>query len=184
MDKIANKQPIDAQSLTEAMHKQTQWRPPSSRTFDAAIGTALLPSRNGTDLGSDTGNGGRGNGPPRWRVGLPPSDPSDSSSSDEDSNPERRIPGNLLRGRTKEQRHQEEKEEDDKAKQFFRALYNWLTQPMAAEIARKPKMPEMKAPRFSLAKIKLSSEPGGCQFRTMWRHTPLLSQMRIPKLSG
>jgi hypothetical protein len=62
MDKMANKQPIDAQSLTEAMQER---RLPSPRTFNAAIGTALPLSQNGTDLGSDAGNGGRGNGPPR-----------------------------------------------------------------------------------------------------------------------
>jgi hypothetical protein len=72
MDKIANKQPIDAQSLTEAMQER---RPPSPRTFNAAIRTTLPPSQNGTDVGSNAGNGGRGNGPPRRRVGLPPQTP-------------------------------------------------------------------------------------------------------------
>jgi hypothetical protein len=64
MEKIANKQPIDAQSLTEAMQEPNR-RPPSPRTFNTAIGTTLPPSQNGTDLGSDAGNGGRGGGPPR-----------------------------------------------------------------------------------------------------------------------
>jgi hypothetical protein len=85
-------------------------------------------------------------------VGLPPSDPSDSSSSDEDSNPERRIPENLRR-RRREQKQREENEED-KAEQFFKALYDRLMQPTAAEIARKPKMPEMKAPQIFTGKDK------------------------------
>jgi hypothetical protein len=104
------------------------------------------------DLGSNAGNGRRGNSPPRRRVGLPPSDPSDSSSSDEDSDPERRIPENLWR-RRREQKHREEKDED-KAEQFFKALYDRLIQPTAAEIARKPKMPAMKAPQIFTGKDK------------------------------
>jgi hypothetical protein len=72
MDKMANKQPIDAQLLTEAMQEQ---QPPSPHTFNAAIGTALPPSHSGTDFGSNAGNGGRGGSPPRRRVGLPPRTP-------------------------------------------------------------------------------------------------------------
>jgi hypothetical protein len=85
-------------------------------------------------------------------VGLPPSNPSDSSSSDGDSDPERRIPENLRR-RRREQKQREENEED-KAEQFFKALYDRLTQPRVAEIARKPKMPEMKAPQIFTGKDK------------------------------
>jgi hypothetical protein len=144
---MANKQPIDAQSLTEAMQER---RPPSPRTFNAAIRTALPPSQNGTDLGSDAGNGGRGNGPPRRRVGLPPSDPSDSSSSDEGSGPRRRIPLDPSRRR----RDQRPEEEEDKAERFFQSLFDRLIQPTAAEIARKPKMPDMKAPQIFTGKDK------------------------------
>jgi hypothetical protein len=149
MDKMANKQPIDAQSLNEAMQEPNR-RPPSARTFNAAIATALPPSDNGTDLGGNAGNGGKGNGPPRRRVGLPPSDPSDSSSSDEGSGPRRRIPIDPSRRR----RDPRLEEEDDKAERFFQSLYDRLTQPTAAEIARKPKMPEMKAPQIFTGKDK------------------------------
>jgi hypothetical protein len=85
-------------------------------------------------------------------VGLPPSDPSDSSSSDADSNPERRMPESLRR-RRREHKQQEEQEED-KAEQFVKALYDQLTQPIAAEVSRKPKMPEMKAPQIFTGKDK------------------------------
>jgi hypothetical protein len=85
-------------------------------------------------------------------VGLPPSDPSNSSSSDEESDPARRILESLRR-RRREQKQREEKDED-KAEQFFKALYDRLTQPTAAEIARKPKMPEMKAPQIFTGKDK------------------------------
>jgi hypothetical protein len=149
MDRMANKQPIDAQSLNEAMQEPNR-RPPSPRTFNAAIGTALPPSHNGTDLGSNAGNGGKGNGPPRRRVGLPPSDPSDSSSSDEGSGPRRRIPINPSRRR----RDPRPEEEEDKAERFFQSLFDRLTQPTATEIARKPKMPEMKAPQIFTGKDK------------------------------
>jgi hypothetical protein len=144
---MANKQPIDAQSLTEAMQER---RPPSPRTFNAAIRTALPPSQNGTDLGSDAGNGGRSNGPPRQRVGLPPSDPSDSSSSDEGSGHRRRIPLDPSTRR----RNPRPEEEEDKAERFFQSLFDWLTQPIAAEIARKPKIPDMKAPQIFTGKDK------------------------------
>jgi hypothetical protein len=153
MDRIANKQPIDAQSLTEAMHEQICQPSPTSSTFDAALRTVLPPSQNDTDLGSSAGNGRQGNGPPRQRVGLPPMDPSDSSSSDEDLGPRRRTPINPLR-RRRDKGYEKEKEEEDKAEQFFKSLYEWLTQPTAAEIARKPKMPEMKAPQIFTGKDK------------------------------
>jgi hypothetical protein len=151
MDRMANKQPIDAQSLTEAMQEPNR-RPPSTRTFNAAVGTTLPPSQNGTDVGSNAGNGGRGNSPPRRRVGLPPSDPSDSSSSDESSNPERRIPENLRRRRR--ERNQRDGPDEDKAERFFQSLFDRLTQPTAAEVGRKPKMPEMKAPQIFTGKDK------------------------------
>jgi hypothetical protein len=149
MDRMANKQPIDAQSLTEAMQEPNR-RPPSTRTFNAAVGTTLPPSRNGTDIGSNAGNGGRGNSPPRRRVGLPPSDPSDSSSSDEGSGPRRRIPTDPSRRR----RNPRLEEDEDKAERFFQSLFDRLTQPTAAEVARKPKMPEMKAPQIFTGKDK------------------------------
>jgi hypothetical protein len=101
------------------------------------------------DLGSDAGNGGRGNGPPRRRVGLPPLDPSDSSS-DEGLGPRRRIPINPSRRR----RDPRPEEEEDKAEQFFQSLFDWLMQPTAAEIPRKPKMPDMKAPQIVTGKDK------------------------------
>jgi hypothetical protein len=147
---MANRQPIDAQSLTEAIQEPNR-RSPSPRTFNAAIRTALPPSRNGTDLGSNAGSGGRGGGPLRQRVAPPPSDPSDSSSSDEE--PGTRIPESLQR-RGKEPRQHEEGEEEDKAEQFFKALYDRLTQPMATDLARKPRMPDMKAPQIFTGKDK------------------------------
>jgi hypothetical protein len=115
VERMANRKPIDAQSLTKAIQEPNR-RPPSPRTFNAAIRTELPPSQNGIDLGSNAGSGGRGGGPPRRRVAPPPSDPSDSSSSDEE--PGRRIPESLRR-RGKEPRQHEEGEEEDKAEQFF-----------------------------------------------------------------
>jgi hypothetical protein len=114
VDRMANRQLIDAQSLAEAIQEPNQWQP-SLHTFNTAIGTALPPSHSGTDLGSNAGNGGRGNDPPRRRVGLPPSDPSDSSSSDEGAGPRRRIPMNPPRRR----RNLRPEKEEDKAERFF-----------------------------------------------------------------
>jgi hypothetical protein len=109
--------------MTKAMHEQTCQPSPLSSTFNAAIGTALPPSWSNTKLGSSAGNGGRGSGPPRRRVGLPPSNPSDSSSSlDEDSNLERRIPE--VSRRNRREGKQPEKKDEDKADQFFQALYD------------------------------------------------------------
>jgi hypothetical protein len=56
-------------------------------------------------------------------VGLPPSNPSDSSSSlDEDSNLERRIPE--VSRRNRREGKQPEKKDEDKVDQFFQALYD------------------------------------------------------------
>jgi hypothetical protein len=57
------------------------------------------------------------------------------------------------RRRRREQKQQDEQDED-KAEQFFKALYDRLMQPTAAEVARKPKMPEMKAPQIFTGKDK------------------------------
>jgi hypothetical protein len=83
-------------------------------------------------------------------VGLPPGDPSNSSSSDKGSGPRRRIPINPSRRR----RDPRFEEEEDKAERFFQSLFDQLTQPTAAEIARKPKMPKMKAPQIFTGKDK------------------------------
>jgi hypothetical protein len=45
-------------------------------------------------------------------------------------------------------------EEEDKAERFFQSLFDQLMQPIAAEITRKPKMPEMKAPQIFTGKDK------------------------------
>jgi hypothetical protein len=83
-------------------------------------------------------------------VGLPPSDPSDSSSSDEAAGPRRRIPI----GPSRRRRDPRPKEEEDKAEQFFQSMFDQLTQPTATEVARKPKMPDMKAPQIFTGKDK------------------------------
>jgi hypothetical protein len=90
-------------------------------------------------------------------VGLPPSDPSDSSSSDEESGPRRRIPLDPSTRR----RNPGHDEEEDKAERFFQSLFDRLTQPTAAEVARKPKMPDMKAPQIFTRKDK-------ALFRAWW----------------
>jgi hypothetical protein len=82
--RLAKQQPIDAQSVTEAINEQTHQTSPSPSALNAAIQAALPPSRNDTERGNSAGNGGGGRGPPRRRVGLPPADPSDSSSSSSD----------------------------------------------------------------------------------------------------
>jgi hypothetical protein len=143
-DRMAKQQPIDTQSVTEAIHEQTRQSSPAS-ALNAAIGTALPPSRGNTEQEyGNAGNGGRGNGPPRRRVALPPPEPSDSSSSDEDSEPRRRVP-ETSRGKRKD---------EDNADDFLQALYNRLVQPTTVEIDRKPKMPEMKAPQIFTGKDK------------------------------
>jgi hypothetical protein len=90
-------------------------------------------------------------------VGLPPLDPSDSSSSDKGSEPRRRI----LLDPSRRRRNPRPKEEEDKAERFFQSLFDRLTQPMATEIARKPKMPDMKAPQIFTSKDK-------ALFRAWW----------------
>jgi hypothetical protein len=146
-DRMAKQQPIDTQSVTEAIHEQTRQSSPAASALNAAIGTALPPSRGNTEQEyGNAGNGGRGNGPPRRRVALPPPEPSDSSSSssDEDSGPRRRVP-ETSRGKRKD---------EDNADDFLQALYNRLVQPTTVEIDRKPKMPEMKAPQIFTGKDK------------------------------
>jgi hypothetical protein len=99
--RFAKQQPIDAQSVTEAINEQTRQTSPSPSELNAAIQAALPPSQNGTEWGNSAGNGGGGRGPPGRRVGLPPADPSDSSSSssDDDSESGRRIPETSRRNR-------------------------------------------------------------------------------------
>jgi hypothetical protein len=60
MDRLAKQQPIDAQSVTEAIHEQICQSSPSSSTSNAALGNAL-PSWNNTEQGGSAGNGRRGN---------------------------------------------------------------------------------------------------------------------------
>jgi hypothetical protein len=84
-------------------------------------------------------------------------DPSDSSSSDKGSEPRRRI----LLDPSRRRRNPRPEEEEDKAERFFQSLFDQLTQPMATEIARKPKMPDMKAPQIFTSKDK-------ALFRAWW----------------
>jgi hypothetical protein len=74
----------------------------------------------------------------------------DSSSSDKESGPRRRIPIDPSRRR----RNPRPEEEEDKAERFFQSLFDQLTQPTATEVARKPKMPDMKAPQIFTGKDK------------------------------
>jgi hypothetical protein len=150
--RMAKQQPIDTRSITEAINEQTRQTSPSPSAINAAIQAALPPSQNNTGLGNSAGNGGGGRGPPGRRVGLPPADPSDSSSSDEDSGPRRRIPE--VNRRNRRQEKQPEGRDEDRADQFFQALYDRLVQPTTVEIDRKPKMPEMKAPQIFTGKDK------------------------------
>jgi hypothetical protein len=152
--RLAKQQPIDAQSVTEAINEQTRQTSPSPSALNAAIQAALPPSRNDTEKGNSARNGGGGRGPPRRRVGLPPADPSDSSSSssDDDSGHGSRVPETSRRNR--KEGKQPEKQDEDKADQFFQALYDRLVQPTTVEIDRKPKMPEMKAPQIFTGKDK------------------------------
>jgi isochorismate synthase EntC len=63
-NRLAKQQPIDTQSVMEAIHEQTRQSSPSSSVSNAALGNAPPSSRNNTERGGSAGNGGRGNGPP------------------------------------------------------------------------------------------------------------------------
>jgi hypothetical protein len=151
-DRLAKQQPIDTQSVTEAIHEQTRQSSPASNASNAAGRIALPPSQDNSDRRGSAGNGGGNNGPPRRRVGLPPPDPSDSSSSDDESGSGRRIPD--LNQRNRREGKRPNRRNEDGADQFLQALFDRLTQPTTVEIDRKPKMPEMKAPQIFTGKDK------------------------------
>ena len=141
MDMTANNQPMDAQSLADAVQDEPQRRTVSPSIFQVAVDTNLPPSRNDTPPPAAGGNGGRGNGPPRRRVTIPPPEPSDDGQG---------RPGQPERPPRQKTREEREAEED--ATRFLTSIIDKIQGPRDAP--KRPKMPELKAPQFFSGKDK------------------------------